>query len=176
MKKNAFWAAIMVIIAALGMSSCESSFDELTELKPNEVPTPQEPEVVYDWFTPTGDESNGKTPVKVHFTKGDDEGFGFGDLPAGIDDHVGAGGLLVRGHLTGDALRSFLRREAVAGHEAGQLRFAGQPCAPDPLTQRVQPLLVQQGHVQHLDIRADPMDDVLPFLDDFPVVAAQAVD
>ena len=76
MKKNVFLSAMMVIIAALGMSSCESSFDELRELKPNEeVPTPQEPEVVYDWFTPTGDESNGKTPVKVHFTKGDDEGF-----------------------------------------------------------------------------------------------------
>lgn len=75
MKKNVFLSAMMVIIAALGMSACESSFDELSELKPNEVPTPQEPEVVYDWFTPTGDESNGKTPVKVHFTKGGDEGF-----------------------------------------------------------------------------------------------------
>ena len=76
MKKNVFLSAMMVIIAALGMSSCESSYDELCELKPNEeVPTPQEPEVVYDWFTPTGDESNGKTPVKIHFTKGNDEGF-----------------------------------------------------------------------------------------------------
>ena len=75
-RKNLFLPAMMVIIAALGMSSCESSYDELCELKPNEeVPTPQEPEVVYDWFTPTGDESNGKTPVKVHFTKGNDEGF-----------------------------------------------------------------------------------------------------
>ena len=70
------------------------------------------------------------------------------------DDDVRPARLFRRVHLAAQAVFRFLAGEAVACHQAGKLRLAGERRAPDRVAQPVQPSFVEQRHVQHADFRA----------------------